>query len=88
MVWEKGKLGMRVPFAFARMFSIMLNHKEILLRLFSAWCKCIRLFTCLYYTTKLIYLNSIGYLNLWETIDKIFLIKKTDDEGQTFETIV
>ena len=38
--------------------------------------------------TKLTYLNPIEYLNPWEIEDKIFIIKKTDDEGQTFEPIV
>ena len=39
-------------------------------------------------TTKLIYLGPNGYLNPREIIDGIFLIKKPDDEGQNFETIV
>ena len=39
-------------------------------------------------TTKGIYLYTIGRLNPWEITDKIFMIKKTDDEGQIFETIV
>ena len=33
-------------------------------------------------------LNSIENLNPWEIKDDIFLIKKTDDESQTFEIIV
>ena len=39
------------------------------------------------YTIKIICLYPIGYLNRWEIIDEIFLFKKTDDEGQTLETI-
>ena len=38
--------------------------------------------------TKRICLHPIEYLNPGELTDKIFLIKNTDDDGQTFETIV
>ena len=37
-------------------------------------------------TTKRIFLHPIEYLNAWEI--KLFLIKKSDNEGQIFETIV
>ena len=30
----------------------------------------------------------IRYLNQWEITDKLFVIKKTGDEGYTFETII
>ena len=38
-------------------------------------------------TTKRLFLNPIGYLKPWEITDKIFIITKTDDDGQTFENI-
>ena len=40
-----------------------------------------------YYYDKTNVCNPIGYLNPWEITDKIFIIKKNDDGGQTFETI-
>ena len=39
-------------------------------------------------TTKRIYLHPIGYFNPIEINESIYLIKKTHDAGQTFETIV
>ena len=47
-------------------------------------------FVC--YVTNLVLKQNekhlIGYLNLREISNKIFLIKKSNDEGQTFEIII
>ena len=40
-----------------------------------------------YIYNKPIYLYPIGYLNPWEITDKIFIIKKIDDQGPTLETM-
>ena len=34
------------------------------------------------------FMKKIAYVSPWEISNQIFLIKKTDDKGQTFETIV
>ena len=39
-------------------------------------------------TTTRIYLDRIGYLKPREIKEKIFIIKKTDDASQTFESVV
>ena len=38
-------------------------------------------------TTKRIDLHCIGYSNPWEITNEIFVIKRTDDQVPTFETI-
>ena len=37
--------------------------------------------------TNLSIIHRIGYLSPWEITNKIFIIKNTDNEDQTFETI-
>ena len=37
---------------------------------------------------KLFKYNYLKYLNPWEITDQMFIIKNTDDKGQTLETVV
>ena len=66
-------------FVFPRVGELSIHDEKSIIRL---------LYEQLAIKTKQIYLHPIKYLSPWEITDKIFLIKKNDNELKTFVIIV